>query len=96
MNKNRLLMGNLGRLAGVALALVAGNASAAVVSRYNLPPPVTGLAHEMFELHNFMLIICSAISTPTARGSRWVPPAPGSKPILTSGKASDASAVAIR
>ena len=32
-------------------------------------------------------IICSARSSPTARGRRWVPPAPGSKPSLTSGRA---------
>src|SRR5215203_3390389 len=61
MSKNHLSMSNLGRLAWTVLAFVAGNASAAVVSRYNLPPPMTGLAHDIFELHNFMLIICSAI-----------------------------------
>ena len=30
-------------------------------------------------------IISSAFGTPTTRGSRWVPPAPGSRPIFTSG-----------
>ncbi len=41
-------------------------------------------------------IICSASSAPTARGSRWVPPAPGSRPILTSGSPIAAFGVATR
>lgn len=45
----------------VALTLAMGNASAAVRSRYNLAPPVTEVARDIFELHNFMLIICGAI-----------------------------------
>ncbi|MEP6607398.1 MAG: cytochrome c oxidase subunit II [Burkholderiaceae bacterium] len=44
-----------------ALAVAASNATAAVRSKYNLPPPATELAQEIFELHNFMLIICGAI-----------------------------------
>ena len=41
-------------------------------------------------------IMFSARSRPTARGRRWVPPAPGSSPSLTSGKAMRASARATR
>ncbi len=41
-------------------------------------------------------IILTASSGPTARGSRWVPPAPGSRPSLTSGRPSFASLVATR
>ncbi|MGH6611175.1 MAG: cytochrome c oxidase subunit II [Burkholderiaceae bacterium] len=33
----------------------------AVKSRYNLPPPVTEIATEIYSLHDFMLIICGAI-----------------------------------
>ena len=41
-------------------------------------------------------IMLSAVSTPTARGSRCVPPAPGSRPSFTSGNASVALAPATR
>ena len=41
-------------------------------------------------------IILTASSGPTARGSRWVPPAPGSRPSFTSGRPSLASLVATR
>lgn len=37
-----------------------------------------------------VMIISSAAGTPINRGSRWVPPAPGSKPIVTSGKPTSA------
>ena len=43
-----------------------------------------------------VVIIRSAFSAPTARGSRCVPPAPGSRPIFTSGSPIEASGVAIR
>ena len=33
-----------------------------------------------------LTIIASALGTPTTRGSRWVPPAPGRMPSLTSGR----------
>lgn len=33
----------------------------AVTSRYNLPQPVTGVARDIYSLHDFMLIICGAI-----------------------------------
>ena len=42
-----------------------------------------------------LTIIRRPMSAPTARGSRCVPPAPGSRPIFTSGRPSDASGVAI-
>ncbi|MDQ3187552.1 MAG: cytochrome c oxidase subunit II [Pseudomonadota bacterium] len=45
----------------VLLVLAAGNAGAAVRSRYNLPPPATELARDIYALHDFMLIICGAI-----------------------------------
>ena len=35
-----------------------------------------------------VVIICSACSTPTRRGSRWVPPAPGRMPSVISGSPS--------
>jgi len=41
--------------------LATGQAAAAVSSRFNLPPPVTEVARDIYELHDFMLIICSAI-----------------------------------
>ena len=48
-------------LAPVALALVTGSAAAAIQSRYNLPPPASKLAEDIYALHDFMLIICGAI-----------------------------------
>ena len=36
-------------------------AAFAVKSRYNLAPPVTGIARDIYSLHDFMLIICGAI-----------------------------------
>lgn len=44
-----------------ALALYAGSAAAAVRSRYNLAPPATELARDIYQLHDLMLIICGAI-----------------------------------
>ncbi len=44
-----------------ALALSAGPALAAVQSRYNLAPPATQLATDIYALHDYMLIICGAI-----------------------------------
>ena len=35
-------------------------------------------------------IIVAALRKPTRRGARWVPPAPGNRPMLTSGKPSTA------
>lgn len=49
------------RLASVALLVMAGNAVAAIQSRYNLPPPASKLAEDIYSLHDFMLIICGAI-----------------------------------
>ena len=43
-----------------------------------------------------VVIISIARSTPTRRGRRWVPPAPGMRPSLTSGRPSFASALATR
>jgi len=44
-------------------ALMAGAASGALAiqSRYNLAPPVTPIAREVYSLHNLMLVICTAI-----------------------------------
>ena len=52
---------NVWRFAATALLLVAGNAVAAIQSRYNLPPPASKLAEDIYALHDFMLIICGAI-----------------------------------
>ena len=49
------------RLAAAALLVMAGNAVAAIQSRYNLPPPASKLAEDIYSLHDFMLIICGAI-----------------------------------
>ena len=48
-------------IAPAALLVNVSNAVAAVQTRYNLPTPVTGLAEEIYSLHDFMLIICGAI-----------------------------------
>ncbi len=48
-------------VAPAALALVTGSAAAAIQSRYNLPPPASKLAEDIYALHDFMLIICGAI-----------------------------------
>ncbi len=44
-------------------ALMAGAATSALAiqSRYNLAPPVTPIAREVYSLHNLMLVICTAI-----------------------------------
>lgn len=47
-------------LAGLSLALAAGSA-AAIQSRYNLAPPVTQIASEIYSLHTMMLVICGLI-----------------------------------
>lgn len=54
-------MRNLQRAVFAALALSAGSAAAAVRSRYNLAPPATQLAEDIYALHDLMLIICGAI-----------------------------------
>jgi hypothetical protein len=41
-------------------------------------------------------IIWSALGTPASRGSRWVPPAPGRMPSLTSGWPTFADGIAQR
>ncbi len=61
MNRNRLSLRRLQVAAFAAFGLAAGCVSAAVQSRYNLPPPASALAQEIYELHDFMLIICGAI-----------------------------------
>jgi len=43
-----------------------------------------------------LVIISSAFSAPTMRGSRWVPPAPGSSPRFTSGRPHLAEGTATR
>ena len=47
----------------VLAALFSGAAGSAmaVQSRYNLAPPMTSIANEIYSLHNMMLIICTAI-----------------------------------
>ncbi len=47
-------------VAGAAALAMAG-AAAAVQSRYNLAPPVTRIAEEIYSLHTMMLIICVVI-----------------------------------
>ena len=49
------------QIAPAALLVMAGNAVAAIQSRYNLPPPASKLAEDIYALHDFMLIICGAI-----------------------------------
>jgi histidyl-tRNA synthetase len=43
-----------------------------------------------------LTIMFSAASTPKTRGNRWVPPAPGMRPSLTSGKATSQPGAAMR
>jgi cytochrome c oxidase subunit 2 len=47
-------------LAGLSLAVSAGSA-VAIQSRYNLAPPVTQIASEIYSLHTMMLVICGLI-----------------------------------
>lgn len=47
-------------LAGISMAATAGSA-AAIQSRYNLAPPVTQIASEIYSLHTMMLVICGLI-----------------------------------
>ena len=61
MSSNEAGVTRMRWIAPTALLLAAGNVAAAVQSRYNLPPPVTRLAQDIYELHDFMLIICGAI-----------------------------------
>ena len=61
MSKGHVFMRNLQRAVFAALALYAGSAAAAVRSRYNLAPPATELARDIYALHDLMLIICGAI-----------------------------------
>ena len=44
----------------ILMAGAAGSA-AAIQSRFNLAPPVTPVAHEIYSLHNLMLVICTVI-----------------------------------
>ena len=61
MKLGDVVLGSGRRIAPAALLVVAGNAVAAIQSRYNLPPPATQLADDIYSLHDFMLIICGAI-----------------------------------
>ena len=61
MKLGDVVLGSGRRIAPAALLVVAGNAVAAVQSRYNLPPPASKLAEDIYSLHDFMLIICGAI-----------------------------------
>ncbi|MGZ9074735.1 MAG: cytochrome c oxidase subunit II [Burkholderiaceae bacterium] len=61
MNRIQEIIRGIRYLAPAALALVTGSASAAIQSRYNLPPPVSKVAEDIYALHDFMLIICGAI-----------------------------------
>lgn len=61
MKLGHAVLGSGRRIAPVALFVAAGNAAAAIQSRYNLPPPASKLAEEIYSLHDFMLIICGAI-----------------------------------
>ncbi len=61
MKLRHAVIGRVWRSAAAALLLMTGNAIAAIQSRYNLPPPATQLAEDIYALHDFMLIICGAI-----------------------------------
>ncbi len=61
MKLGHAVLGSGRRIAPAALFVVAGNAVAAIQSRYNLPPPASKLAEDIYSLHDFMLIICGAI-----------------------------------
>ena len=61
MNLIQRVISGIRHTAPATFALVAGSASAAIQSRYNLPPPASHLAQDIYELHDFMLIICGAI-----------------------------------
>ncbi len=61
MNLSQKVIRGTRCVAPVALALVTGTAAAAIQSRYNLPPPASKLAEDIYALHDFMLIICGAI-----------------------------------
>ena len=59
-------MTEFSRFAGVRAVLAAilsgvTGSAAAVQSRYNLAPPVTSVANEVYSLHSMMLIICTLI-----------------------------------
>ncbi|HTN49376.1 MAG TPA: cytochrome c oxidase subunit II [Burkholderiaceae bacterium] len=45
----------------VALLAGGGGAALAVQSRFNLAPPMTRIANEVYSLHNMMLMICTVI-----------------------------------
>ena len=61
MKLGHAVLGSGRRIAPAALLVVAGNAVAAIQSRYNLPPPASKLAQDIHWLHDFMLIICGVI-----------------------------------
>ena len=61
MKLGHVVIGRVWRITAAAFLLLTGNAIAAIQSRYNLPPPATQLAQDIYALHDFMLIICGAI-----------------------------------
>ncbi|HYM47381.1 MAG TPA: cytochrome c oxidase subunit II, partial [Burkholderiaceae bacterium] len=61
MNTGLIRVRGVQRAVFAALALAAGSPAAAVRSRYNLAPPATDLARDIYALHDLMLIICGAI-----------------------------------
>jgi cytochrome c oxidase subunit 2 len=61
MKLGHAVLANGRRIAPAALLVAAGNAVAAIQTRYNLPTPASKLAQEIYSLHDFMLIICGAI-----------------------------------
>lgn len=54
--RSTLLRAGLG-----ALMASAASGALAIQSRFNLAPPVTPIAREVYSLHNLMLVICTAI-----------------------------------
>jgi cytochrome c oxidase subunit 2 len=58
---NRSMKQTLLRIAVAAGVLLTATGAAAVQSRYNLAPPVTRIAEEIYGLHTMMLIICGVI-----------------------------------
>ena len=69
----------------LAKAMAAGNSSPSTSLSNSFCPGAAASFSDMTEAP--VVIICRAVSTPSTRGRRCVPPAPGTMPMLTSGSA---------